>query len=64
VPRDAYWAAGRDGQLAIVIPSRDVVVARMGHSVGPASEGLDGYMNAVLAHVLTALGPGAPAGAH
>ncbi len=57
VPRDAYWAAGRDGQLAIVIPSRGVVIARMGHSVGPASEGLDSYMDAILGRILAALGP-------
>lgn len=56
VPRDAYWAMGRDGQLAIVIPSRDLVIARMGHSVGPASEGLDAYMDTILGHILAALG--------
>lgn len=59
VPRDAYWAAGRDGQLAIIIPSRDMVIARMGHSVGTASTGLDGYMDAILGRILAALGPGA-----
>jgi CubicO group peptidase (beta-lactamase class C family) len=31
VPRDAYWPAGGMGQYPVIIPSRDVVVVRMGH---------------------------------
>ena len=34
VPRDAYYMAGSGGQIAIIIPSHDLVVVRMGHYRG------------------------------
>lgn len=30
LPDDAYWLLGHDGQSTVVIPSRDLVVVRMG----------------------------------
>ncbi|RIK37234.1 MAG: serine hydrolase, partial [Chloroflexi bacterium] len=32
VPEDAYWAAGAMGQVTMVIPSRDAVIVRLGHT--------------------------------
>jgi len=34
VPRDAYYMAGAGGQTTMIIPSRDLVVVRMGHYRG------------------------------
>ena len=33
-PPDAYWMAGAGGQRVIVIPSRDLVIVRLGHMRG------------------------------
>jgi CubicO group peptidase (beta-lactamase class C family) len=34
VPRDAYWADGAMGQYTLVVPSRDVVIVRLGPDPG------------------------------
>lgn len=52
LPRDAYTAAGFMGQNTVVIPSRDMVVVRLGPSPG----GSDDYLNRVVAGVIEALG--------
>lgn len=51
VPADAYWAAGLMGQLTFIIPSEDLVVARL----GPSPVGANQYMNDVLRGVIEAL---------
>ena len=33
-PRDAYYMSGAGGQTTLVIPSHDLVVARLGHYAG------------------------------
>jgi CubicO group peptidase (beta-lactamase class C family) len=42
VPRDAYYMAGSGTQIALIIPSHDLVVVRMGHyrGGGPGYQGL------------------------
>ena len=50
IPSDAYWAAGHMGQITMVIPSRDVVVVRLGPSPG----GFDTYLNATVGAILAA----------
>lgn len=52
LPPDAYWAAGFMGQNTVVIPSRDLVVVRLGPSAGGSS----GYLNEVVGDVLEAVG--------
>jgi CubicO group peptidase (beta-lactamase class C family) len=37
VPRDAYYMAGAGGQFALIIPSHDLVVVRLGHYRGGAT---------------------------
>jgi CubicO group peptidase (beta-lactamase class C family) len=37
VPRDAYFMAGAGGQTTLIIPSHDLVVARLGHYKGSAA---------------------------
>jgi CubicO group peptidase (beta-lactamase class C family) len=56
VPRDAYWAAGAAGQLCLVVPSREAVLVRMGHTVGAARDHADAYYDAVFGAILAALG--------
>lgn len=57
IPEDAYWAAGHMGQITMVIPSRKVVVVRLGPSPG----GFDEYLNATVGAILTAFEDGAGA---
>jgi CubicO group peptidase (beta-lactamase class C family) len=37
VPRDAYYMSGAGGQTTMIIPSHDLVVARLGHYRGVAA---------------------------
>ncbi len=52
VPRDAYWPAGFMGQNTVIVPSRDVVVVRLGPSPG---RGFDAYLNELVGDVLDAI---------
>ena len=56
LPPDAFWADGYDGQMVMVVPSRDAVIVRLGltkdESAYPAGE--------ILAGVLAALPSGPP----
>jgi CubicO group peptidase (beta-lactamase class C family) len=56
VPKDTYWSAGFMGQVTMVIPSRDMVVVRMGPSPG----GVYPYLNEVIARILEALPESSP----
>jgi CubicO group peptidase (beta-lactamase class C family) len=51
LPRDMFWAAGNAGQNTIVIPSRDMVIVRLGHS----TDGSDAYIEKVLTDILAAV---------
>ncbi|MEM1245292.1 MAG: serine hydrolase [Acidobacteriota bacterium] len=51
-PKDAYWAAGWLSQMVLVVPSRDVVFVRLGHS---AEGGFAEYIEPLVADVLEIL---------
>jgi CubicO group peptidase (beta-lactamase class C family) len=51
VPEDAYMASGHMGQYTMIVPSRDLVVVRMGPSPG----GSQGYMSQLVAKILAGL---------
>ncbi len=51
VPEDAFWAAGFMGQRTTVIPSRDMVIVRLGPSPG----GFNAYINEVIGRILSAV---------
>jgi len=53
IPPDAYWPAGFMGQTTMIIPSREMVLVRLGPSPG----GYDRYLNEVVGRVLDAIGP-------
>ncbi len=53
MPSDTYWPSGFMGQQTMIIPSRDVVIVRLGPSPG----GTGGYMNRVVGDILDAIGP-------
>jgi len=55
IPEDAYYMAGAGGQYALIIPSHDLVVVRLGHFVGEA------HADAALSNALRALMDAVPA---
>ena len=52
LPRDAYWASGHDGQRMFVVPSKKLVVVRLGFS--PSADDL--RTEALVADVIKTLG--------
>ena len=48
VPPDAYWASGLMGQTTMIIPSRDLVVVRLGPSPGNTRPYLNGLVGRLL----------------
>ena len=48
LPPDAYWASGLMGQTTMIIPSRDVVVVRLGPSPGNTRPYLNGLVGRLL----------------
>ena len=50
-PEDAYWPAGAMGQYTVIIPSRDLVIVRLGPS--PADHGA--YMSDIVGEVTAAI---------
>jgi CubicO group peptidase (beta-lactamase class C family) len=57
VPEDAIRASGHMGQYTMVIPSRDLVVVRL----GPSPRGADGYFTELVTRILAAVAPSANA---
>lgn len=51
VPEDAFWAAGFMGQTTMIIPSRDMVIVRLGPSPGDYGA----YLNEVVGRILEAI---------
>ncbi|WDQ15007.1 serine hydrolase domain-containing protein [Rhodopirellula sp. P2] len=51
VPKDTYWSAGFMGQVTMIIPSRKLVVVRMGPSPGNVYP----YLNETIGRVLNAI---------
>jgi CubicO group peptidase (beta-lactamase class C family) len=60
-PRDLYHPAGLGGQVSMIIPSRDVVIARLGHpdprALDRAELPLDKYFDQLVSRILAAIGP-------
>ena len=54
IPRDAFWAAGARGQTTMIIPSRDTIIVRLGHSLNSEAHGR--YLNDYVREVLGAIG--------
>ncbi len=48
VPKDAYWSEGFMGQITMIIPSRNVVVVRL----GPSPADYMSYLNGVIGRIL------------
>lgn len=57
MPPDAYWPAGFMGQNTVIVPSREMVIVRLGPSPGDFAP----YLNKVVGDVLDAVGPAAEA---
>jgi CubicO group peptidase (beta-lactamase class C family) len=51
VPKDAYWSAGFMGQVTMIIPSRKLVVVRM----GPSASDVYSYLNETIGRILKAI---------
>lgn len=51
VPKDTYWSAGFMGQVTMIIPSRKLVVVRM----GPSPDGTYPYLDETISRVLKAI---------
>ncbi len=49
VPTDAYYASGFQGQVVLVVPSRDVVLVRLGLTHERAAWDLDAFASSILA---------------
>ena len=54
-PRDAFWPAGAWGQAVFIIPSRDIVIVRLGHS-SETSDTRDAYFDRTVSDILSAIG--------
>jgi len=54
LPSDAFFALGYQGQSISVIPSKNVVVVRLGATSPPDAWNLEGFLNYLLQHVITA----------
>ena len=52
LPEDMYWPSGHFGQVAMIIPSRQLIVVRQGWS---QMGGFDEYMEQVMQRILAAV---------
>lgn len=59
IPLDAYWPSGFMGQTTMIIPSRDMVIVRLGPSPGAFGP----YLNKMVGDLLDAVGVPGDAGA-
>jgi CubicO group peptidase (beta-lactamase class C family) len=57
VPRDAFYPAGAWGQVVLVIPSRDAVIVRLGHSP-VINNAFDAYLDETASAILAAIRTG------
>lgn len=60
LPHDAYWMAGYMGQTTMIIPSRDLVVVRMGPSPGGDGQYFEELVVRILAAIDAADRPASP----
>lgn len=51
VPKDAFWAAGFEGQFVVVVPSRDTIVVRLGQTFGEPRYDIESLIVDVLAAI-------------
>ncbi len=51
VPKDTYWSSGFMGQVTMIIPSRKLVVVRM----GPSAKSVYPYLNETIGRILKAI---------
>ncbi len=49
VPRDLFYAAGKDGEYIVIVPSRDLVVVRLGVTPLDGRWSLESFLRTVLA---------------
>ncbi len=49
VPRDTFYAWGKDGQFVVVVPSRDLVVVRLGVTPLDGRWSSEGFLSEVIA---------------
>ncbi|MFW6076000.1 MAG: serine hydrolase domain-containing protein [Chloroflexota bacterium] len=54
IPRDAYWPSGAWGQVTMIVPSKDLVMVRLGHT-DQRDESFDHYLNKLVGGVVKAL---------
>ena len=59
IPQDAYWPSGFMGQTTMIIPSRDMIIVRLGPSPGG---GFGTYLNKVVGDILDSVGAREDAG--
>jgi CubicO group peptidase (beta-lactamase class C family) len=57
LPRDTFYPAGAWGQVVLIIPSRDMVIVRLGHSPTWPNNTFDTYLDETAGAILDTLTP-------